>query len=245
VAVLQRAWEEVHCRGADEAGHEQVAGPLIQLLGGADLLNDPGAHDRDPVAEGHGLGLVVGDVDGGGAELVLEPGHGGPHLHPQLGVQVGQRLVHQERLGVADDRPAHGDPLALAAGQVGRLAVQQTVQLQQLGRLVDLAVDLGPVEMGQLEPEGHVLPHRHVGVQGVALEHHGDVAVLGGELVDHPAADADLALADVLQPGHHVQAGRLPAAGGADEDDELAVGDVEVGVGDGRGAVWEPLGDVV
>jgi hypothetical protein len=123
VAVLQGAGQEVHRRRADGAGHEQVARPLVQLLRGADLLDDAGAHDRDPVAEGHGLGLVVGDVDGGGAELVLEPGHGRPHLHPQLGVQVGERLVHEEGLGAADDGPAHGHALALAAGAVSRAAL--------------------------------------------------------------------------------------------------------------------------
>jgi hypothetical protein len=178
-------------------------------------------------------------------QLVLEAGHGRPHLHPQLGVQVGERLIHQERLRAADDGPAHGDALALAAGQVGRLAVQQRGELQQLGRPVDLAVDLGPVGPVQLEPEGHVLSHRHVRVQGVGLEHHGDVAVLGGELVDHPAADADLALGDVLQPGDHVQAGRLSAARRADQDHELAVVDVQVGVVDSHGAVGEPLADMV
>ena len=72
-AVLQGAGKEVHRRRADEAGHEQVARPLVQLLGGADLLDDAGPHDRDAVAHGEGLGLVVGDVDGGGAQLVLEP----------------------------------------------------------------------------------------------------------------------------------------------------------------------------
>jgi hypothetical protein len=35
----------------------------------------------------------------------------------------------------------------------GRLAVQQLAELQQLGRLVDLGVDLGPVHPGQLRGE--------------------------------------------------------------------------------------------
>ncbi len=46
----------------------------------------------------------------------LDARHLGPHLHPQLGVQVAQWLVHQEHRGLAHDGPAHGDPLALAAG---------------------------------------------------------------------------------------------------------------------------------
>ena len=103
---------------------KRLVGCVVQLAGRADLLHDPAAHDHDPVAEGHGLGLVVGDVDGRGAEALLQPRHLGAHLDAQLGVEVGQRLVHEERRRVADDRAAHGDPLALAAGEVGRLAVE-------------------------------------------------------------------------------------------------------------------------
>jgi hypothetical protein len=42
----------------------------------------------------------------------------GAHLHAHLGVQVGQRLVEQERLGLAHDGAAHRHALALAAGQL-------------------------------------------------------------------------------------------------------------------------------
>ena len=47
------------------------------------------------------------------------------------------------------------------------------------------------------------------------------------------------------RPGDHVQRRRLPAARRADEDDELAVGDVEVDLVDGQRAVGIALGDVV
>jgi hypothetical protein len=47
-----------------------------------------------------------------------------PHLHAQLGVQVRQRFVEQEDLGVLDDGPPDGDPLALAARQMRGLAVK-------------------------------------------------------------------------------------------------------------------------
>jgi hypothetical protein len=42
------------------------------------------------------------------------------------------------------------------------------------------------------------------------------------------AADGDLAAGDLLQPGHHAQQRGLAAARGADDDDELAVGDLGV-----------------
>lgn len=36
----------------------------------------------------------------------------------QSRIEVGQRFVEQEYLGIADDRPADGDTLPLAAGQL-------------------------------------------------------------------------------------------------------------------------------
>ena len=50
------------------------------------------------------------------------------HLHAQLGIEVRERFVEQEHLGVANDRPAHGDALALAAGELARIAAKQRLQ---------------------------------------------------------------------------------------------------------------------
>ena len=56
----------------------------------------------------------------------------GAHLHAQLGVEVRQRLVEQEHLRVADDGPAHGHALALAARELARVAVEQWLQAEDL-----------------------------------------------------------------------------------------------------------------
>jgi hypothetical protein len=83
------------------------------------------------------------------------------------------------------------------------------------------------VGLAQLQAEGHVLAHRHVRVQRVALEDHRDVAVLRLQVVDHLAVDHDLAAGDLFQSGQHAQQRALAAARGADQHDELAIGDVE------------------
>src|SRR5258706_15125136 len=78
-----------------------------------------------------------------------------------------------------------------------------------------------------MEGKTHVGRDRHVRVERVALEHHGDVAVLGIEVVDDPAVDGDRAAADVLEAGEHAQQRRLAAARGPDQHHELTVGDVQ------------------
>jgi hypothetical protein len=42
----------------------------------------------------------------------------GAHLDAELGVEVAERLVEEEGLGLADDGAADGDALALTAGEL-------------------------------------------------------------------------------------------------------------------------------
>ncbi len=115
-------------------------------------------------------------------------------------------------------------------------------EIEDLGRLLDLARDLGLVDLGLLETEAHVLAHGHVRVQRVVLEHHRDVAVLGREVIDQLAVDPQLPVADLLEAGDHPQRGRLAAARGPDQDHQLPVADLEVEILDGERPVIEPLG---
>ena len=112
---------------------------MVELERRARLLDDAGLQHHDLVGHGHGLDLVVGDVDHRRLELVVQPGELDPHLHAQGGVEVGERLVEQEHLGLPDDGAADRDALALAARQLLGLAVEQLVELQDARRLADLA----------------------------------------------------------------------------------------------------------
>ena len=179
-------------------------------------------HDGDAGGERHRLDLVMGDIDGGLADPQMELLDLGAHIDAQLGVEIGQWLVEQEELRIADKRASHGDALALPAGQLAGLAVEQRLDLQQRGDALDRGVLLGLRHAAALHAEGHVLARGHRRVKRVGLEHHGDVAVLGRDRVDQRSVDADLALADALQARDHREQSRLAAARRADEGDELA-----------------------
>jgi hypothetical protein len=84
----------------------------------------------------------VGDVDGRDAEAALQRGDLRAGRDAQLGVEVRQRLVHAEHLRVADDRAAHGDALALTAGQRLGLAVEVLGEVEDGRGLLDALVDL-------------------------------------------------------------------------------------------------------
>src|SRR6266702_6931589 len=103
------ALQEVQGGRADEAGNELVFRLVVELERPAHLLDDAVMHDDDLVGHGHGLDLVVGDVDGRGLQPLVQLLDLGAHRDAQLGVEVRQGLVEQEHLRIAHDGAAHGD----------------------------------------------------------------------------------------------------------------------------------------
>ncbi len=65
-------------------------------------------------------------------------------------------------------------------------------------------------------------------IKGEILEHHGDVAVLGRQIVDHLSVDRHGAFRDFLQAGDQSQRGGLAAARRAHQHQQLLVFDDEV-----------------
>ena len=111
----------------------RLCGLVVEIERRADLLDEAVVHHDDLVGHGHGFDLVVGDIDRGGLQPLMQFLDLGAHLHPQLGVEVRQRLVEQEHLRIAHDRAAHGDALALAARELARIAFQQCGQPEDFG----------------------------------------------------------------------------------------------------------------
>ena len=177
----------------------------------------------------HGLDLVVGDVDHRRAQLLVQPRQLDAHVHAQRGVQVGQRLVEQEDLGLAHDGAADGHALALAARQFLRVAAQQLGDAQDLGRAADLRVALGlaarrpssarspcsrpPSCAGTARSSGTPWPRR--GRPGAA------------SLARWPSISSSPPLM-LSSPAIMRSVVRLAAARGPDEDQELAVVHVQV-----------------
>jgi len=176
----------------------------------------------------------MGNVDEGGSQLLVQLDDLGTHAGTQLSIQVGQRLVEQEDGRVTDHSAAQGNTLALTTGQSLRLTVEQVLDLQDLSGLTDALVDLVLGHLAQLQTESHVLVHGHVRVQSVVLEHHGDVAVFRGNIVDQAVADVHLTAGDLLQTGDHTQGGGLTAAGRTDENDKFLISDLKAEIGNGN-----------
>ena len=103
-------------------------------------------------------------------EIVLQLRDLRTRLDAQLRVEVREWLVHQKRLRMAHDRAAHRDALALAAGEVARLALEQLLEVEDARRVLDARVDLGLRHLLDAQAEGDVLVDREVRIERVALE---------------------------------------------------------------------------
>ena len=63
----------------------------------------------------------------------MQASHLGPELHPEVSLEMAERLVHEEHLRRAHDGAAERHPLALAAGEPVRPLAQMLGDLQGLG----------------------------------------------------------------------------------------------------------------
>ena len=154
----------------------------------------------------------MGDVERGDAQVSLDAGNVGTHLHPKFGVEVRQWLVHQEQFRLAHDGSAHSHPLALPTGEIRWLLVQLLGDLENLGSVFYLLSAFGFRDLAEPQREADVVRDTHLRVQGVTLEHHGDVAVFGCNVVHAPVTDVEVTVGNLFEPGNHAQRGGFATA---------------------------------
>ena len=121
---------------------------------------------------------------------------------------------------------------------------EERLDAQNPGGAADAILDLLSGHVAHRQSEAHVLEHGLVRIERVVLEHHGDVAILGLDVVDHPAVDPGPAGGDCLRTGRHARDRGLAAARRSHQGDELPLLDREVEVVH-RDDIAERLADVL
>ena len=119
-----------------------------------DCMHDDAVGDLGHHAE------VVGDEQHAGAAPLLQLADQLQDLRLRGDVERGGRLVGDQQRGIEHQRRGDHDALALAAGELVRVDVDQALGLGQLHGAHDLQHALAPVGLGQL---------------GVDLQHLGDL----------------------------------------------------------------------
>ena len=76
----------------------------------------------DSVRHVLGVTLVVGDEETGDVRLFDDPFDVGSNVGFEFRVDVGERFIEQQQIGLKRETSREGDPLLLAAGEFVRVA---------------------------------------------------------------------------------------------------------------------------
>ncbi len=232
VVVAHEARDELRCRPRRD--RERVG----------DLL-DPGVvHDDDAIRHRQRLFLVVRHVNEHQPELALEVAKLDAHPQLEQPVEVAERLVEKQRLRLRHEHAGKRDALLLAAGQGARLAVRELGQADHLERFHRPHAARVLRHLVHLETEGHVVEHASMREERKVLEHGRRGPLVRRQPDERLPIEDDVAARGVLVPADHPQRRRLAAARRTEEDDVLAVVDVQIDVVDCDDAACEFLREV-
>ena len=120
-------------------------------------------------------------------------------------VEVGERLVQEECLRLADERASQRDALPLPSRQLGWSPPEQGSAADYGSSLLYSAPRLSPFDAPGTQAEPDVLLDRKVREERVALEDHRDVAIPRGQRRDVTVAEEDTPLGRLLEPRNETQ----------------------------------------
>ena len=108
----------------------------------------------------------------------------------------------EQTIWFSDYRACERYPLPLAAAQFSGFSVQQFRDAEQMSRFTYQSPDFILGNISHPKSDGYVVEHSHVGIQGVALENHGDVTVCRREVIDLSSIDYDISLIRLFETCH-------------------------------------------
>ncbi len=243
--LLELTVDEVHLRCADKACNEDIYGIVIEVLRSINLLNETVLHNNDTGSHGHSLDLVVSNVDEGGSNALVKLGKLSSHRCTELSVEVGERLVKKEYLGVTNDCTTERNTLLLTTGKSLGLSVEKVSDVEDTSSLFYAALDLFLGGLVELKAECHILKYCHMRIKSVVLENHRDLSILRSYVVYELVADEKLTLGDLLKSCYHTKSGGLTATGRTYEYEKLLVFDLKIEVRNSRNAAAILLIDVL
>ena len=118
-------------RFTNEVGHKAVVWLVVELPRRADLSNGGVPHNNDFIRDGQRFFLIVGHIDHGQPEVLLNGTDVLTHLAPKLCIQIRQRLVEKQNLRLKHQGARNCDTLLLPAGQLGGQAAVEAFQSNQ------------------------------------------------------------------------------------------------------------------
>ena len=192
------------------------------------------AQQHDVVGQSRDFILGMADVQHRDVEFVVQALQIRQDFTFALSVQRGQRFIHQQQFGAGEQRARNADPLALTAGEIVRVSVQQLPDPQQFGgmRHVHPALLFG----NSSETELQIRLHRKMRKQTRFLKHITHSALVRWHknsvvaVLPDVTIDLNVCAFGTFEPGDTAQAGGLAGAGMAVERRHPTTGQLQVHV---------------
>ena len=160
-----------------------------------------------------------------------------PHFQPEAGIEIRQRLVEQHHVRFHHQRPRQGDSLLLAARQLVGRPVTQALHLNHFQSTLDPPGPLVGRDLAHHEAVFDVLPDRHVRPEGVVLEHHPRIPLVGRHQRHISLIEQNPPPLGLIEPGNEAEQCRLAASRRAKKKEELTPLDVQTHPLDGNDVV--------
>ena len=157
---------------------------IVNLVEGTHLLKHAQVHDGDALGHGDGFKLVVCHQHGGAPGLGVQTLELDTHMRSLRRIQMRERLVHQEHIRIAHQRPRQRNALLLPAAQFGWFAVEDVADLQHVRHFTDALLDFGVGRSWRPQAEGDVVVNGQRRVQRIGFKGQRHVALVGFQLVD-------------------------------------------------------------
>ena len=194
-------------------------------------------HYAQPVRERERFFLIVRDEQERDADAALDGFQFRADLFAQVGIERGERLVEQQNVGFEHQRAGQRDALPFAAGKLGGAARFLAGQLNQIEHVANTIGDA--IARAAPQAEFDVVAHGQMRKERVVLEDRADVALVGLQMLDAGAVQANFARSRLFKACDQTQRGGFSASGGAEQREELAARKVQRNTVDGvvRGIV--------
>ncbi len=187
---------------------------IEQFFRRTDLNDFTFIHHHNLVSESQRLGLVMGHINHGVAQLAVKVLQLGAQLPLHMRVDDRQRLIKQDRIDVvAHKTAAQRYLLFFVGGQPARLPVSLVGKIENLDHLADAFGDFIRGHPAVDQRKSQILAHGHRVVDDRKLENLSDIALFGLQMGYILAVEPDMALGRNQQTGNDVQQGGLAAAG--------------------------------
>ncbi len=149
-----------------------------------------------------------------------------------LRVERAERLIKQQHARLDRQRAGERHPLALAAGEFGRIAVGQSIDLDELEERAHALGDLHLRRPGCARPhaqsEGDVFEHPHVPEQGIVLKNEAHAALAGANAKDAFTLESHITRIRPIETGDDAQKSRFAGTGRPEKRQQFALPNAQV-----------------